>query len=315
MDNKFKDVRIMDNFYQSSAFVPMPLTLIGTLNEDASSTSFGSYSLIFPYYVAGKDFYAMILECRNTSNTAKGLLRHGKCTINFMPYSKKNFSEHVNMGFPGDTPEEKIKNLKMFTPVKGKSQEEKPNEAYPKILDEALQVFECTWVRELDGAENDKVEEEYNGPYHNFNGITSKFGAHFILKIDHILLKEKYYDALVNGVDRKNFCPLPTNWGYRDSKNFWCSDFEKPDAVGIPNREIDISSVRYAAERLQTDVKFTDDALEMLVKVPRPFLKLVLTGCVKWADENGCKLITKKEMEIINDKRSQEKNKKLYGKN
>ena len=308
--NNFKDVRIMDNFYQSSSFFPMPLTLIGTLNEDGSGTSYGAYSLIFPYYIAGKEYYAMLLECRNSSNTAKGILRHGKCTINFMPYSNKNFEEHVNMGFPGDTPEEKMKALKRFTPVDGKSKEDDPNGNYPKILDEALQVFECSWVKELDNAQDDKVKEEYNGPYHNFNGITSKFGAHFILKIDHILLKNKYYDALVNGVTKNNFCPLPTNWGYRDSKNFWCSDYKKAKAVGIPNREVDITSVRYAADRLQTDVKFTDDALKMLVKVPRPFLKIVLQGCVKWADENNCKLITEKEMKIINDKRAEEKKKK-----
>jgi len=307
MNKDFKDVRIMDNFYQSSSFFPMPLTLIGTLNEDGSGTSYGAYSLVFPYYIAGKDYYAMLLECRNTSNTAKGLLRHGKCTINFMPFSKKNFEAHVLMGFPGDTPAEKMKNLTAFHPVKSMSEELNPNEKFPYILDEAIQVMECTWVRELDGADKDKVEEEYNGPYHNFNGITSKFGAHFILKVDHILLKEEYYDALVNGVTKKNFAPLPTNWGYRDSKYFWCSDFEKPIAVGIPDREVDLSSVRYAAERLQTDVKFTDDALKMLVKVPRPFLKLVLQGCVNWANENNCKLITEREMQIINDKRSKEK--------
>ena len=81
---KFKDIRIMDNFYQSSSFFPMPLTLIGTLNEDGTKTSFGAYSLVFPYYIAGKDYYAMVLECRNTSNTAKGILRHKKCIINFL---------------------------------------------------------------------------------------------------------------------------------------------------------------------------------------------------------------------------------------
>lgn len=309
MKDSFKDIRIVDNFYQTSSFFPMPLTLIGTLDEKGELTSYGAYSLIFPYYIAGKDYYAMVLECRNTSNTAKGLLRHGKCTINFLPYSKKNFAEHVKMGFPGDTPEEKMKDFK-FTCVDGKRKEEDKEGNYPKIIEEALQVFECTWVKELDHAENDKVEEEYNGPYHDFNGITSKFGAHFILKIDKILLKDKYYNALINGVNRKNFCPLPTNWGYRDSKDFWCSDYKAPKAEGIPSREVDVSSVRYAADRLNTDVKFTDDALKMLVKVPRPFLKLVLQGCVDWANENNCKLITENEMKIINDKRSKEKGKK-----
>ena len=305
---QFKEIIIKDNFYQSSAFFPMPLCLIGTLNEDGSLTSFGAYSLVFPYYIAGKDFYAMVLECRNTSNTAKGLLRHGKCTINFLPYTKANFAQHVDCGFPGDTPEEKMKNFR-FTPVDGFSKAADPEGNYPKILDEALQVFECTWVRELDGAQNDVVAEEYEGPYHDFNGVTSKYGAHFILRIDHILAKEMYYDAIVYGANRRNFCPLPTNWGYRDSKDFWCSPFRKPQAVPIPNRQIDLSSLRYAATRLNTDVTFTDEALKTLVKVPRPFLKLVLQGCVNWANENGVKNITEVEMKIIADKRAAEKNK------
>lgn len=294
MDKSFKDIRIVDNFYQSSSFFPMPLCLIGTLDEEGKLTSFGAYSLCFPYYIAGKGYYAMILECRNTSNTCKGILRHGKCTINFLSFSKKNFAEHVRLGFPGDTPEEKMKDFK-FNVEDGMSKELDPNGNYPKIIKEANQIFECTWVKELDNAQDDKVQEEYNEPYHNFNGITSKFGAHFILKIDHILLKEKYYNAIVNGVTKNNFCPLPTNWGYRDSKYFWCSDYKKPIPVGIPDKEVDLTSVKYAANRLNTDVKFTDEALKMLVKVPRPFLKLVLQGCVDWANRNNCKLITEKK--------------------
>ena len=305
----FREIIIKDNFYQSSSFFPMPLTLIGTLNEDGTLTSFGSYSLIFPYYIAGKQYYAMVLECRNTSNTAKGLLRHGKCTINFLPYSKANFAQHVDCGFPGDTPEEKMKGFR-FTPVDGISKAGDPEGNYPKIIEEALQVFECTWMRELDHAENDPVLEEYEGPYHDFNGITSKYGAHFILRVDHILTKERYYDAIVNGATRSNFCPLPTNWGYRDSKDFWCSPFRKPQAVGIPNREVDLTSLRYAASRLNTDVQITDEALKLLVKVPRPFLKLVLQGVVNWANENNVKVVTEVEMKIISDKRAAEKKKK-----
>ena len=189
--SSFENLRIVDNFYQTSAFFPMPLTLIGTLDENGN-TSYGAYSLIFPYYIAGKDYYAMVLECRNSSNTCKGILRTGKCTINFMPYTKKIFKECVRLGFPGDTPEEKMKEFK-FTMIDGKSKEEHPEELFPKVIDEAYQVFECTWVKELDNAQNDQIQDEYNGPYHDFNGITSKFGAHFILKINKILMKEKYY--------------------------------------------------------------------------------------------------------------------------
>ena len=57
-------------------------------------------------------------------------------------------------------------------------------------------------------------------------------------------------------------------------------------------------------------IKFTDDALETILNVPRVFLKTVLMGCVEWARENNVELITAEHMKIINDKRSKEKNKK-----
>lgn len=310
-NDEFKEIGIKDNFYQSSSFFPMPLTLIGTLNEDETITSFGAYSLIFPYYIAGKEHYAMILECRNTSNTARGLLRTGKCTINFLPYKNSYFKSHVDLGFPGDTPEEKMKNFS-FTCVDSLSKQNDKEHKYPKIIKEALQVFECTWWKELDDAQNDEVKEEYEPPFHNFNGITSRFGAHFILKIDHILIKDKYYDSIVYGANKHNYCPLPTNWGYRDSKYFWCSPFKSPRSVGIPNRNVDLSSMHYAFDRLNNpnNVTMSDEAFKCLIKVPRPFLKLVLQGCVDWANKNNVKNITEKEIAIINDKRSAEKKKK-----
>jgi len=307
MNDNFKSVRPMDNFYQTSSFFPMPLCLIGTLDEKGEMTSFGAYSLCFPYYIAGKDHYTMVLEARNTSNTAKGLIRHGKCTINFLPYKTKYFKQHVACGFPGDTPEEKMKDF-MFNVEDSLSQTEDPKHKYPKIISEAIQVFECTWWDELEDCKGTKVQDEYEGPYHNFNGITSKFGAHFILKIDKILMKDKYYNAILNGCTRRNFMPLPTNWGYRDSKNFWCSPARKPEAVGIPNRAVDLSSVKYAVERLNDQsVTFSDEALAMMVKIPRPFLKAALQGCVDWAKNNDVNHITPAEMKIINDKRSKEK--------
>ncbi|OUM70546.1 hypothetical protein PIROE2DRAFT_56642 [Piromyces sp. E2] len=310
---EFKKIRIVDNFYQTSSFIPMPTTLIGTMDENFE-TSFGAYSLVFPYYVGSKEFYAMILECRNSSNTCKGILKHGKCTINYMPDDRKYFKGIVALGYPGDTPEQKRK-ISMFTPVDGLLKKENPEEKYPKVLKEAFQVFECTWVKELDNAQNDVFQEEYSGPYHNFNGITSQYGAHFILKIENILIKEKYHDALLNGVNKNNFPPIPTNFGYRDSTHFWESQFKKPIYEDIPKKDVDIESIRYAANRADDTVKFTDDALEMLVNVPRVFLSLVLRGCVNWAKENNVTLITAKEMEIINDKRKKDRDNKSNSKN
>ena len=305
--SSFKNLRIVDNFYQTSSFFPMPTILIGTLDEKGN-TSFGAYSLCFPYYIAGKDYYAMVLECRNSSNTCKGILRTGKCTLNFLPHDKKYFKEIVRLGFPGDTPEEKMKDC-IFNLEEGLMKEENPDGVYPKVIKEAFQVFECEWVKELDNAQDDKILDEYEGPYHDFNGITSKFGAHFILKINKILMKEKYYNTIINGVTKNGFPNVPVDYGYRDSTNFWCSKFKKPFAEPIPNKEVDIESVKYAANRADDTVKFSDEACKMMVKIPRVFLSMVLKGCVEWAKENNCTLITEKEMAIINDKRNKEKKK------
>ena len=304
--NGFKDLRIVDNFYQTSSYFPMPTTEIGTLSE-SGETNLGSYSLCFPYYIAGKDYYAMLLCCRNSSNTAKNILRTGKCTINFITDKRKYFKEAVRLGYPGETTEEKMKDC-LFTLVDGKSAKENPNEAFPKIIKEAFQVFECTWVKELDNTENDKVEEEYFPPFHNFNGITSKHGAHFILKIDHILMQPKYYDAIIDGVSASSFPPVPVDYGYRDNKNFWATKFRRPFKEPIPkNKGISLDTVKYAASRIDPDVKFTDAACAKLIKVPRVFLSTVLKGCVAWAKENSISLIDEKEMEIIQDKRNKEK--------
>ena len=307
--SSFKNLEPKDNFYQTSLFFPMPVVMVGTLAENGE-TSLGPYSLLAPYYVAGREYYAMLLNCRNSSNTAQNILRTGKCTLNFIPDDKKLFKEAVRMGWPGDTTEEKMKGC-LFELEDGLMAEEHPNEKFPKVVKQSFQVIECTWMRELDHAENDKPGElnGYEGPYHNFNGITSKFGATFILRIDKILMKEKPYNAIVNGVTKRGYPRVPVDYGYRDSKYFWCSRFKAPRPELLPMRETSVASVRYAADRLQTDVKFTDEALAMLVKVPRVFLPLVLKGCVKWANENNCKLITPKEMQIINDKRAKEKGK------
>ena len=304
----FKNIRMVDNFYQTSSFIPMPTIEISTLDEEGN-TNIGSYSLCFPYYIAGKDYYAMILECRNSSNTCKNILRTKKCALNFITDERKYFKEAVRLGFPGETTKEKMKDC-IFTLIDGKRAKDDKNNIYPKIVKEAYQVFECTWDDTLDNAYIDKIEEEYNGPYHNFNGITSKYGAHFILKIDNILIKDKYYDAIINGVGKYSFPSVPVDYGYRDSKNFWYTKFKRPIAEPIPkNKGVDLDSVKYAANRIDPDIKFSDEACAMLVKVPRVFLTLVLKGCVDWAKENNCNLITEKEMQIINDKRNKEKNK------
>lgn len=307
--SSFKNLRIVDNFYQTSAFFPMPTVLISTLTPEGR-TSLGPYSLVQPYYVAGRDYYAMLLSVRNSSNTAQHLLRYGKCAINFIPDDKKYFKEAVRLGFPGDKPEEKMKDC-FFTLEEGQMASEHPAEQFPKVVAESFQVMECTWMRELDNAQDDAPGclDGYPPPYHDFNGITSEFGAHFILRVDKILMKERYYNAIINGVTAGEFPRIPVDYGYRDSKNFWYTRFKRPHPELLPIRETSLESVKYAAKRIDDEVEFTDEACMKLIKVPRIFLPTALKGCVKWAKENNVQVITEEHMNIINDKRSKEKGK------
>lgn len=192
----------------------------------------------------------------------------------------------------------------IFTLEKGLAEGDRP-----LVVKEAYQVFECTWDSALENAYLDKAGnlEGYEPPYRNFNGITSKFGAHFILKIDKILMKEKYYNSIVDGVKSSNFPPVPVDYGYRDSTNFWCSKFRRPFAEKIQAKEGDVNSVKYAAKRIDPEATFTDEACAKLTKIPRVFLKAALTQMVQIAKEEGITVIDEKALLIINDKRRKEK--------
>ena len=310
--SSFKNLRVVDNFYQTSLFFPMPAVLVSTLADDGQ-TNCGAYSLVQPYYVAGKDYYAMLLCCRSSSNTAQNLIKRKKCAINFFPDDRRFFKEAVRLGWPGDTTAEKMKDFSM-TLEDGLRAEEHPNEAFPKIVRESFQVIECTWMDTLDGADADEPlkegEDHYvREKYRDFNGITSPYGAHFILRVDKVLMKERYYNAIVNGVKGSEFPPCPVDYGYRDSKYFWYHKRRRMIAELLPVRKTTLASVRYAADRIDPTVHFTDDALERIVNVPRIFLPTVLRDCVAWAKKNGKAEITAVEMQEINDKRSKEKKK------
>jgi len=317
--SSFKDLRIVDNFYQTSSYIPMPTVLISTVAPDGT-TSVGSYSLCFPYYIAKgnpengeRGYYALILEARNSSNTAQHLLQgRTHIAISYMPEGSGYHKKIVAQGWAGDTPEEKMKNF-AFTLEDGQCVSDDPADPRPKVVTEAYQVFECTWMKELENADEDVgrqlVDGAYPPPYRNFNGITTEFGAHFILRIDKILMKEKYYDNIINGVKGKNWPNVLICHGYRDGKNFWFARTPRLVPEILPIRKQTLSSVRYHADRTDPEVHFTDDALEKLLNVPRVFLPTALKGCVAWAKENGVSEITAREMDIINDKRAKEKGK------
>jgi flavin reductase (DIM6/NTAB) family NADH-FMN oxidoreductase RutF len=283
MTEQFETIRILDNFYQTSSFFPMPVVLVSTLSEEGL-TNLGPYSLCFPHIIAGGEV-AMMLIAREDSNTAMNIKRTKKCAINFIPDDKKYMENCVALGFPGETTEEKLKQS-IFTLIPSMK---KDNEKNPEIVEEAVQIFECTWD---DSFENKLIDGCDN----------------FLLRIDHILLKSKYKEAILRGMDATGFPQLPIDYGYRDNIHFWFTKSSKPYAVKIPeSKGTTLNTITYAAKRFDPSVEWTEEACAKLVKVPRIFLKRVFAGVVEAAKAEGVTVITPEFMDKVRDKRSEEK--------
>ncbi len=283
VENDFTSVQILDNFYQTSSYFPMPVVLISTISP-SGKTNLGPYSLCFPYIIAEK--HSMLLISRSNSNTAENIRRNKVCAINFIPYNKKLLKNCVMLGYPGETTEEKMKNNKFTLIPSQRTQEERePLITYPEIVDEAIQVFECT------------LDESFQ-VYNNEDTLES----HYVLKINKIVMKKEWKKSLFQG---KEFPDLPIDFGYRNNINFWFSKHSTPYAEPIPKEKGNsVNTVSYAAQRVDPEVEWTEEACEKLVKVPRIFLKKALKVCVEIAKKEGITLITPEFMEKIRNKRA-----------
>jgi len=289
MPEQFLDVRILDNFYQTSSFFPMPVVLMSTFAE-SGKTNLGPYSLCFPHIVTKQGDHAMMLICRATSNTARNIVRTKVCAINFIPDKKKYLKNCVMLGFPGETSEEKMKHS-IFTLRSSGSYGAPPARAgqasYPEIVEEAIQVFLCTW------------DESYPLQHNEFETY------YFLLRIDRIIMKKKWRDRLFRG---KGLPTLPIDYGYRDNVRFWFAKHKRPYAVPIPEGKGNpIEAVRYACDRFDPDIRWEQEACAKIVKVPRIFLNRVIAGVVAEAKKEGVTVITAAFMDKVQDKRSAEK--------
>jgi flavin reductase (DIM6/NTAB) family NADH-FMN oxidoreductase RutF len=286
LDGRFVDVRILDNFYQTSSFFPMPVVLVSTVAE-TGQTNLGPYSLCFPYIVAGE--HSMLLTSREDSNTSLNIQRTGVCAINFIPDDRKYMRNCVMLGFPGETTEAKMANsIFRLLPSTRTEEERQPGVQYPDIVQEAIQVFECTWNQE-----------------HSLRYRLDSPECHFVLRVEKIVMQARWRDSLLRG---RGFPRLPIDYGFRDNAYFWFTKGRKPYREPIPEEKaVNVSAVQFAAQRIDPDIEWQDDACAKLVKVPRVFLGRVITGCVEAAKAEGITEITPEFLDRIQDKRSQDR--------
>jgi flavin reductase (DIM6/NTAB) family NADH-FMN oxidoreductase RutF len=290
----FQPVRVLDNFYQTSAYFPMPVVLVCTISE-TGRMNLGPYSLCFPYSVAGGR-YQMVFNSRDNSNTGANLRRTGVCSLNFIPDSRRFMRNCVMLGYPGETTEEKMQNS-IFTliPSRRTAEERSVGVAYPDIVNEAIQVFECR----LDSFEVDE----------------SIHSQRSILTIEKVLLKERWHRALLRG-GTKRFGrhavvpPLPVDYGFRNNVNFWFSRHSPPYVEQIPSsKAVSVDSVMWAISRGGYAEKLTwqPEAAAKLVTVPRVFLGLVLKGIADEAALKGVTTITPDFLDAVRDRKRGEK--------
>lgn len=288
MSDPFSEIRLLDNFYQTSGFFPMPVVLVSTLNA-SGATNLAPYSLCFPYVVTGGKNYSMLLICRPDSTTAQNIIRTGVCSLNFIPDKKKYMKNCVLLGFPGDTTEQKMQQS-IFT-LQPSQRSGPPPEGlskYPDIVREAEQVMECT--------------RDASQP---LKPIPTSAASHLVLTIDKMLMKPKWKDALFKG---RGFPRLPVDFGFRDNIQFWFSRHTKPYRLKVPgSKAAPLEAVCYACTRFDPAIKWEKDACAKIVKVPNIFLKRVIGGVVAAAKEEGITIITPEFMDRVQDKRKQEK--------
>jgi flavin reductase (DIM6/NTAB) family NADH-FMN oxidoreductase RutF len=284
-----------DNFYQSVSFFPMSFAMITTVSKDGV-TSIGPHSLTFPFDLIEEPSWMLI--SRAGSNTTENLKNGSKAAIHFIEFRKSWLAPIVKLGYPGLEPEEKMKDIP-FTMVDSPTPEYAADPTFPKLMAEAFEVFEC----EVDG------EWKYQP-----NRETDPIGCEsfWCLKIKNILMKESFDKILA---EQKTFPSMPISYGFRHNdagaRRFFFTSHNKPFPVPTPTPEgLEWQPIYYAANKMDPEVRFTEDSVKKLVDIPKPFVKMALNGIVKEAKEQGVTFVDEDFVVAFNEKRNAKRDNK-----
>ncbi len=195
--------------------------------------------------------------------------------------------DFVRLGYRGHAPEAKRK-ANPFTLRPSPLAANRGTTERPQIIDEAVQVFECTW--------DDTLPVDL-GPASPASPGTGKF----VLRIDDILLKSQFRNGVEAGCD---FPSLPIFYGFRARGEFWFAEHARPFATvapTVPGNEL--QAVIYLANRLDEKVRFSDAACRRLTDVPRPFLQAVLERIIAAARQQGLCTVDEAFLDAIRQQR------------
>jgi len=286
-NERFIRLHPKDNFYQSAGFFPMPFAMITTVNEDGV-TSIGPHSLTFPFDLIEEPSWMLV--SRAGSNTSTNLRNGSKAALHFVEFRKSWLKPIVALGYPGITPDEKMKDIP-FEMVKSPTAEYANDPRFPMLMNDAFQVYEC----EVDG------EFEYK-PHRDTDPIGCE--NFWCLKIKNVLLKESFEEKLKG---QKKFPSMPISYGFRHNekeRRFFFTSHNKPFPVPIPTpKGLEYQTIYYKANKLDPDVRFTNEACKLLVDIPNAFLGMALNGIIKEAKEHGVTMVDEEFTKAFNEKR------------
>lgn len=271
-----------DNWYQASSYYASSFALITTVNEEGL-TSIGPYQLSFPFEVIGR--YSWMVVSRPGSNTHTNVSRTRKCALNFVEYDKDLIETILKFGYPGQTPAEKMA-YNPFDLTESPTPGRESGHIFPQIIAQAYQVYECT-------LDVDRIAEN---PI-----LRDSTSAHLLLNIDTILLKRRWLDNLEGGGETMPDVPL--TYGFRGASKFWFGERAEPYALPIPDLGPRHEVVFYEANRLDDDIRFTEDACRQLTGIPRAFLTQALQGIIAVAKKDGVTMIDLDYVQKLNAER------------
>lgn len=282
-NDEFVVSEMHDNWYQSSSYYVSSFSLITTVAEDGR-TSIGPYQLSFPFEVVGSRRSWMVCS-RPGSNTDQHVRRTQKCALHFIEYDKAKIETVLKFGYPGQTPAEKMA-YNCFELIDSPTPGREPDDRHPQIIKDAYEVYECT----LD------VERMEQNPI-----LRDSHSSHLLLNIDNILLKKKWKDNLEGGGTTMPEAAL--TFGFRGASKFWFGERQEPYWLPIPDLGPRSEVVIYEANRLDPEVKFTNEACEQLTGIPRAFLRQALQGIVAEAKKRGVAEIDLEFVQKLNSER------------
>jgi flavin reductase (DIM6/NTAB) family NADH-FMN oxidoreductase RutF len=268
VEDPLMPLHIRDNFYQSTAFFPMPFALITTKNEQGI-TSIGPYSLLFPLDICEE--YSMMLVSRSSSNTATNLRRGSKCALNYIEFDKELLKTVVELGYPGVSAEEKMRDIP-FELMESPTPAFRDDPEAPLLVKGAFQVFEC----EVGGT------FDYNPSRQMADSLVEDY---FALRVKNVLMRQSFKTKLE---EREEFPDMPISYGFRGGSEFWFARHGKPFHIPMPeNRGMDQQGIYRMANRLDPDIQFTEEACKLLEGIPAPFAEAALGTFIEKAKKDN----------------------------